>query len=168
MGRNDGHSTFCLSVTMPIPHLFFGQTANVLLELDATTSTDAGAPYSLYAVSNRVAPAGAGGECIFPVLYLTVTYASAGAIDVTPLVDGIALERQRVSLPGPGGVAETKVYELGVSVPYLVEGVERARFAARGTWLQVRVETNDPITVESIEAEVEIVRESKVASGEVQ
>lgn len=154
---------------MPIPHLFFGsQTSNVLLEFDADTFTDAGIAYGFRAVSNRVAPAGAGGECIFPALYVTVTHRVAGAVDVTPWVDGIALERQQISLADPAGIVQTTVYELGLSIPYRVATTERARFAPRGTWLQVLLESSDPVTVESIEADVDVVRESKIAAGTVQ
>lgn len=159
---------------MPTPHLYFGQhTESMLLELDGDTFMDAGVSYNLRAKTNRVAPADTGGECIFTAVYLTTTHVAASHLFMTPLVDGLPLETQRIDLTDPLGIETTLVHELGLSVPLVIATIERARFAPRGTWFQALVHTEfDGVTrmasklvIESIEVEREIVRESKQAAG---
>ena len=152
-----------------VPHVYIGQRAsNIILESDKTTFLDRNAYYyNLYAKTNRYAPAGAGGEAVFPAIYVTVTHFTAGEIYVTPIVDGVALERQKVVLVAAGGVKTTKVYEYGVSMPVTIAAVEVARVYGRGTWIQVLVETVNGagsvgrVIIESVEAEYEVVREWK-------
>jgi hypothetical protein len=158
---------------MAAPKLFFGRIDDpTLLEADAGY-TDDGVAYDLRAHTQRVAPAGTGGECIFPTLYLTTThYENTVRVYVTPFVDGAALEQQMVELVGvPGSTGETRVHEIALYVPYLRDGVEEMRVAPRGTWLAVEVETRyaealgtaGPQAVDLIEYEVEVVREGDTA-----
>lgn len=156
-----------------VPHVYIGQrSSNVILESDATTFLDHGAYYyNLYAKTNRYAPAGAGGDAMFPAIYVTVSHFTQGEIYVTPIVDGIALERQKVVLAAAGGVKTTKVYEFAVSMPVTIGAVEVARVYGRGTWIQVLVETVNGagsvgrVVIEQVEAEYEAIRESKLSGA---
>lgn len=154
---------------MLTPRLFGGAGDGLLLA--GSTYLDDGEAYDALGKSNRVAPAGTGGECIFTSLYVTVTtYASDTRLVVTPYVDGVALAAQIINVPGvASSQGEVNVFELGLSIPYVVAMVERLRYYPRGTWLQVLVNTDSGNValaaqlVNSIEAEYEVVRETKVA-----
>lgn len=156
-----------------IPHIYLGQrSANMILENDPATFSDRGVyPYNVYAKTNRYAPAGAGGEAMFPAIYLTLSHFTGGEVYVTPIVDGVALERQKIVLAAAGGVKTTKVYEYAVSMPVTIAAVEVARVYGRGTWIQVLVETVNSlglasrVIVEAVEAEYEVVRESKFSGA---
>ena len=152
---------------MSTPLLFLGSAAGgVLLEADQGTGDNAAA-FNLLARTNRVAPAGVGGECIFTALYLAISHTEAATLRVTPILDGVALEPTDIALPLVAARTLT-AHDVGISIPYTVAAVEAARFAARGTWLQVQVETLaaapgdfGDLIIESVEVEYEVVRETK-------
>jgi hypothetical protein len=160
---------------MPTPRLFYGRRLGVALLQSETTVADDGQAYDLLLRSDRIVPAGFGGEAIFPVLYLATThYAANVTLFVTPYVDSVALDTQQVVLVGvPGSSGEHRVHELALHQPFLVDGIERLRTAPRGTFFQVKVETRaglgSPIglvEIDLIDVEVEVVREGDTA-GEV-
>lgn len=154
---------------MLIPRLFMGAGDGLLLA-DSTFKDDTIA-YDTLGRSNRVAPAGTGGECIFTTLYVTVTtYAANTRLKVTPILDGVALAAQTINTVGVGSSqGEVQVFELGLSIGYIVAAVERLRYYPRGTWMQVLVTTDSGNValaaelVNSIEVEYEVVRETKPA-----
>lgn len=155
------------------PRLIVGRggVGAILLRANGAAYTDDSVAYNASGKSNKVAPAGAGGECIFTVLYLTTTHFDVNvSLWITPLVDGVALTKQRLNLVGvPGTDGETQVHEIGLSIAHLASAVERLRYAPRGTWFQVLVETDAAVVglgaciVSEVEVEHEIVRESKEA-----
>ncbi len=155
---------------MAAPKLFFGtRNANAMLEVDRSF-LDRAAKYDLYAKTNRYAPAGAGGECIFTSLYAVFTFTASMVLYLTPILDGANLETITVTLTqNPTATKQSKAFELGLSVPLLVAGVERGRVSPRGTWLQVLAETRHVINgttgtqvvIDGIEVEYEIVREAQ-------
>lgn len=151
---------------MPGPILFLGQrTAAVLLAADEGYA-DGAATYALLARTARAAPAGVGGDVLMTALYLTLSHTEAATVRVTPVVDGIALEATDIVL-GPAAERAVTAHEVGVSVPYVVGGVEVSRAGARGTWVQVQVESVGAfgdLTVEAVEVEYEVLRESKSAA----
>lgn len=159
---------------MSKPNIYLGaQGLSTLLALDPTARRDApGYDYNLLALTNRAAPAGVGGECIFPALYFVTVHTAAVALFVTVLVDNVALETQRLDLPA-AALDSVTAHELGLSVPVLVDGAEVGRVYPRGTWAQVRVETRfdnaaymaAAVAVDGIEIEHEVVRETKQPSG---
>lgn len=132
---------------------------------------DDGVIYEMLARSRPYAPAGAGGEAIFTMLYLVTThYDVSVSLFVTPYVDFAALATQQIDLIGAANPAnKSTVHELALSVPYIVGGIERLRVAPRGTWFDVKVETKiaagNPasarVVIDGGEVETEIVRESK-------
>lgn len=162
---------------MPKPNMYVGaQSVTTLLALTEANFRDAGPyDYNLVAKTNRAAPAGAGGECIFPALFLTTVHTAAVALYITPLVDGVALETQRLALPAAAADTVT-AHEIGLSVPVLVGGNEVGRVYPRGTWFQVLIETRfdnvaeiaAKVAVDAIEFEYEVVRESKQPAGVTQ
>jgi len=150
------------------PKLFFGTRGSTgLLEVDRGYK-DRGIIYDLYAKTNRYAPAGAGGECIFPSLYAVVTFTETMLLYLTSLVDGVALETLIIPLVSAGSARQTRSFELGLSVPLMVGGVEKGRQAPRGTWYQCLVETRfdavanlpNQLIIEGLEVEYEVVRET--------
>lgn len=156
------------------PILVLGKAGEPVILRVGEGYMDDDAAYEMLAKSRGVAPAGPGGECIFTLLYLTTLhYTEDVSVWITPIIDGTALETQRLDLTGvTDSTGERKTHEVGLSVPYLVGGVERLRFAPRGTWFEVQIETKygdaetgAPTTaskqiVESVELEYEVVRES--------
>lgn len=150
---------------MATPKLFVGtRGTNGLLEADRGYK-DRTVAYALSAKTNRYAPAGAGGECIFTSLYAVVTFSASVTVSFTPYIDGVALETQTISFVQNALVTrQTVSRELALSVPILVAAVERGRVTPRGTWCQVEVSSDDSVQViiEGIEIEYEVVRESKM------
>lgn len=155
---------------MPTPRTFLGtRDTNALLALD-TGYEDRSEPYDLDAKTNRYAPAGEAGECIFTSLYVVLSYTRSITVYITPYVDGTALETQSIALVQNGSVTrQTVSRELGLSVPVTINGVERARVSPRGTWCQCRVETRfavggiaTDVDIEGLWIEYEVVRESKM------
>lgn len=119
------------------------------------------------------APAGVGGEAAFHSLYVTTRHFDEDvSLFVTTFIDGVALaEVTRINLVGvPLSLGEQRVVEVGLSVPYAPAGVELLRYAPRGTWISVQIETNivDGFgsaarqIVDGVECEYEVVQESKV------
>lgn len=148
-----------------------GAATPSLMRTNGASYQDDSVNFNASGKSNRVAPAGAQGECIFTVLYLTTTHFDVNvSLFITPIVDGVSLTRQRLDLVGvPGTDGETKVNEIGLSIPYTPAGTELLRYAPRGTWFQVLVETDNSLValgaciVSEVEVEFEVVRESKEA-----
>lgn len=139
---------------------FIGQRAAAnLLALDRGSS-DAGTPIRVRGETAAVAVAGAGGEAIFPTLYLTLTHSMVATLRVTPLLDGVPLPVILLSVYAAPRRVST-VHELSLMQSF--EGL--LTYAPRGTWIAVRIEV-DPLTegdliVDSVEVEYEIVQESK-------
>ncbi len=164
---------------MITPQLFLGRSLEPVLLRVGKGYTDDGEPYEMLARSRSLAPAGPGGECIFTLLYLTTLhYTDDVSVWITPIVDQVAQPTQRLDLTGVlDSVGERQTHEIGLAVPYLVGGVERLRFAPRGTWFDVQIETKygaaevgaAPVAskqiIESVELEYEIVRESMEPIG---
>ena len=153
------------------PRLFFGQGGgNSLYRSDASAADDGGAAFDLLAMTNRVAPGGAGGEAIFTVLWLPLTYTMVATVRITPILDGVALDSQEVALAGKSE-RTTQRWKFGLSVPYKdALNVEQGRFAARGARFQAKVETVGGLAaghliVEGIELEHEVVRASQKAEA---
>jgi hypothetical protein len=155
----------------PIPALFAGEWSEPVLLRIGSGYDDDGEPYELYGQSDPVAPAGEGGEAMFTLLYVTTRrYDSPVSFWFTPFVDGEALETQRLDLPASTtDQGESETHEIGLTIPYTELGVEQLRYAARGTWFQLLVETRygseggTPAEqiIESCTVEFEIVRESR-------
>jgi hypothetical protein len=164
------------------PALLFGQGGgNAIYRADATASDDAGVAFDIRARSDRLYPAGLGGEALFTVLWLTVTTAITPAVPantvdliVTPYLDGVALEAQTFTITGPTAGAQTRLtrkYEFGLSVPYLdVYLTEQFRVGARGACFEVQVETDGglmpgELIALGVDVEYEVVRESVAAEA---
>jgi len=151
--------------------LFFGtRDAAHLLEAGVGFLDD-GLIYNVLAKTDRVAPGGTAGECVFTSLYLSIVHFSAVSCRVTPIIDGVAQAAQVFALSGTGVVGgpflevDRKVdkVEVGLSVPLIVGGIERLRTYPRGTWVQALVETtfevggSSYIRFDEIDVEHEIV-----------
>jgi len=107
--------------------------------------------YTPYMESASFWPAGAQGEAIFPVCYLTLTWTTATSIRVTPILDGVVYdgtggttdERLTFAL-GSSTNRQTDTFEIPLTRPLLdsVDGVtEIGRLAMRGARLALRIET---------------------------
>lgn len=160
---------------MPAPKLFFGTRGSTgFMEVDRGYK-DRGVQYQMYAKTNRYAPAGPSGECIFPSLYAVVTFTESMFLYLTPFVDGAALGTKVIQMiANATSTRQTRTFEMGLSVPVILNGVERGQQAPRGTWFQVLVETHfndindiaNQLIVEGCEVEYEIVSETiEVGTG---
>ncbi len=153
---------------MSVPRLFLGESGgNRLLKADDGFQ-DAGVNISIRAETVPVAPAGAGGEAIFTSVYLVLTATMAVTVQITPIVDEVPLETQDIVLSAQTERKRTH-HEFGLSIPYIHNSVERARFAPRGTWFQVRIVVPaiaaGDLIIEGVALEYEIVRESILAEA---
>jgi hypothetical protein len=137
------------------------------------TYLDDGEVYEMVARSRPFAPGGQGGEAIFTTLWITTTtFDDAVSLFVTPFVDFVALETQRIDIPGAANPNNAQtIHELALSVPYIFGGIERMRNAPRGTYIDVKVETKIGTVagssarqiVDGFEVECEIVKDSRQA-----
>jgi hypothetical protein len=129
--------------------LFVGTRVGSQLAETGIGYADIAIPYTLLAKSDKVAPAGPAGECIFTSLYLTIAHFATIRLLVTPIVDEVPEPTQEITLVGldPVGGPYTEenraveVVEVGLSKAFLVDGVERLRTYPRGTWFEVLVES---------------------------
>lgn len=126
---------------------------------------DAGEDLPVHAQTVEVAPAGIGGECLFQNIYLGITRFNAldWDIDVTAILDGVALEPETITLTGVIAPV-TEVLEISLAQPYKIGGVEQSRYHPRGAWLAILIEaTTAPdkeVIFEGPELEHEILTES--------
>lgn len=101
---------------------------------------DAGAAIPVRLQTNDMAPAGAGGECIFTDVYLAVTRRNTSdwTFTLTPIVDGVALEGTDVTLLGAADPL-TEVVAISLAQPFLVGATEVSRYEPRGAWIALRI-----------------------------
>lgn len=165
---------------MITPVLFFGRATEPVLLRVGVGYTDDGDAYEMLARSRSVAPAGTNGEVALCCLYITTLHFDTDvSVWITPILDGEPLPTQRLDLTGVmDSEGERETHEVDLSIPYMVGGVERLRYAPRGTWVEVQIETKyaDAETgaapaaakqvVESVVLEYEVVRESMEAIPE--
>lgn len=155
---------------MPVPTLMFGRADAAALLNAREGWVDDDQPYNLTLRTNRIAPAGVGGECVFTRLVVVTRHREAATLTLTPLVDDTALAPITLALAA-AATEQVQTHELGLSRPLVVAGRERARFRPRGTWFQVEVTTSyaaDALpqgeqAIEGIELEYEVVREGQPA-----
>lgn len=129
---------------------------------------DGASVYNLLARSERFAPAGPEGECIFTALFVSTRhYTSDVSWWLTPYVDSVALATQQITLTGAATtIGNRRSQQLGLSLPYVRSAVEICRTAPRGTWFELLVETRYASAIaakqiiESIVLEWEPVRET--------
>lgn len=161
---------------MSIPRLFLGELGgNRLLQAD-DGFRDAGLAIAVRLESELQAPAGPGGEAIFPALYLVFTATMAASIQVTPIVWSVEngevvrteLETQSIVLAAEPE-RRTTHHELGLSIPLVHNLIEQGRFAPRGTWFAVRLDVAalaaGDLILDGVSVEYEVVRESLQAQA---
>ena len=159
-----------------IGNLFLGEAGGARL-LEANQGSHDDGVKVLARLETTPAGPGVGGEAIFTALYLGVTWTAEATIDVTPIISGanddgtpfeVELEVQQVTLPA-NAVPLSMTRLLGLSVPLVVDGVERLRQAPRATWFRARLEAlvhdEGDLIFEGIGVEMEVVRESLVAQA---
>ncbi len=150
--------------------LYFGtRTAKVLKHRSGFS--DDGVVYNLLAHSERVAPAGPGGECAFFLAYITTRhYDQSVAFTLAFLLDGVQIATTTISLTGSATtLGNRQTREMSLLQAYSRSAIERLRFAPRGTWIEVVVTTayGSPPTalqlLEDVSIEYEVVRETQTA-----
>lgn len=128
----------------PTHHLLVGTAGTDLLEAVSGYDDDSAA-YAVSIETNAVAPGGASGECIFTALYLALDRSNTTDVGlvVTPVLDGDDLAPVALALAGTGGQVLSEVRKIPLSVPYVdAQGTEQGRYAPRGAWLAVRIESD--------------------------
>lgn len=155
---------------MQLPVLVVGLTTAPAILRHGVGYLDDDQVYDLYARTDPFMPAGVGGEAAFFTLYLTTTHFDAPTIlRVTPRIDGNPLDSTTLVLNTASVDGVQRVSEIDLSVPHLVGGVERLRYAPRGGWMDVTIETLRVIgtgigarqIVDGIEVEFETVQEGR-------
>lgn len=156
---------------MQLPVLVLGRSDAPVLLKHGDGYLDDDQVYDLLGRTDPYLPAGLGGEAAFFTVYLTTTHFQAVTVlRLTVRIDGVAVKTTDVVLnTAPGADGEQRVHEIDLSQPHMVAGVERLRYAPRGTWLDVTVETvrgqglgaSARQIVDGIECEFEVVQEGK-------
>lgn len=152
---------------MSQPVLLLGRADDTVL-LEANKGyTDDSVEYETSGITNRAAPAGIGGECIFTNLYFTTRhYATPVILRVGIILDGVELPATTIALADGADSGTVREHEVSLLLPYYVAGVERSRYAPRGTRIEVytrMVGVLGPVDVGGVEVEYEVVRESRSA-----
>lgn len=115
--------------------------------------------------TNALAPAGASGECVFNEVEMSFTRFNETdwTFTATPIVDGVALQGQDVTLAGVANPV-TEVVTLDLAQEYLIGGVAQSTFHPRGAWLALLLEAtaapDKDVIVEGVEMDYDIVEES--------
>lgn len=150
--------------------MFLGGAGN--LELHAYTPLEGGEILHGIVRPNVVAPAGAGGECVFHNLYVAVTAHTFGVITVTPIVDGRVLTAEaRDCIVGSSGERIRERFEIPFSDPTRDGSAEeRARRGVRGRWVSCLIDFRDifacgPLVIDGVEVEYTQVSESLPTLG---
>lgn len=152
---------------MSQPLLVLGRGGGNDLYQAATGFQDDGVAYQLRGRSDRVAPAGIDGECIFPSVFLAIEHTMAVDLVVVPYLDDVALDPITFSLTAKTERTLER-FEIGLSVT--IEdglGVDRGKCYPRGTWFELEVYDDGLATgwvsIEEARIEFEVVRESLAA-----
>lgn len=154
---------------MSRPVLLLAESDDITLLQAGVDYTDNDEPYVFLGHTNRVAPAGIGGECAFYNLYFTTRhYLTTVVLQVGVVLDGKVLTTTTITLDNGSDTGTVREHEVSLMQPYIVGGVERLRFAPRGTWVEVVVQAADTgvtgaVDVGGVEIEYEVVRESRAA-----
>lgn len=154
---------------MSQPLYVFGQGGGNNLYGAGQGFTDDGVAYVVRARSDRVAPAGIDGECIFPAVHLAISHTMAVDLLVVPVLDDVELDSITLSLSAK--TARTlERFEVGLSVPVLDGlGTERGRASPSGAWFQLLVYDDGlaagDLIFEQTEIEFEAVESTVVAVG---
>jgi hypothetical protein len=154
---------------MSEPILVFGQGGGNSLYEAGRGFTDDGVAYEFRGRSDRVAPAGIHGECIFPALYLAISHTMAVDLSLVPVVDDVELDPITLTLEAK--TARTlERFDVGLSIK--IEdalGVERGRCAPRGCWFQLLIYDDGlaagDLIFEQTQVEFEAVEVSLTAVG---
>lgn len=146
---------------------FFGEQGANLFEFGSGRD-DAAVPVDLFAQTNKVAPAGIGGECIFTNLYLAITH--SGLTDytlfVTPILDNDELPTLALIVPGTSKPTVAEVFEVGLAETFA--GVQT--HAPRGVWFSFKLQgdgtlPDGDLIIEGASLEYEVVRETQGAQN---
>jgi len=154
---------------MSRPILLVAEADDITLLHAGEGFDDGGVAYAFLGHTNRAAPAGIGGECAFYNLYFTTRhYLTPVVLRVSVVIDDKTLTSEVIFLSGGRDTGTVREHEVSLMQPYIVAGVERLRYAPRGTWIEVVVEMFDAgfvgaVDVGGVEIEHEIVRESRAA-----
>lgn len=156
---------------MQTPILVVGRSTIPAILKHGSSYLDDDAPYDMLGRSDPFMPAGLGGEVAFFTIYVTTThYQAVTVLRVTPRVDGVPLDATTIVLnTAPTADGEQRVHEIGLSKAYAIAGVEKLRYAPRGSWMDVTIETLRTAgsgvgarqIVDGIECEFEVVQEGK-------
>lgn len=121
----------------------------------AATSTD------LQVRSHRLAPAGAGGLCVFRSIWLSVRHKDIqGSAQIRAYVDDLLVFETSLFAFAAQAAMRSYTTEVGLSVPLLLGGVEVSRLRPQGTWIQVEVAVQafKPFAIDGLEVEWEQVQ----------
>lgn len=156
-----------------VKHIFLGRgdgTAAALYTVNEG-GQDGGEDYNGYALSDRFAPAGIGGEVAFYGLYIPLTFDT----DATPLRVKVRIDELEVvdrlftlvNASDPDRIKAILEISLLVQLPGAVtNAAKRGQWAPRGTWIQVELSTEFTggvgfVQIDGVELEHEIVVEGK-------
>lgn len=150
-----------------------------ILEADVV-GTDDGVAYEAGGKSNRLAPAGPRGECLFTAFGLTFQWFGGPHVILvrphvderegvlSPAADGVSLLAQEITLPDAGLVDRmVATYEVPIIEVFRRGGQERFRNHVRGRWIQTEVlwTAAEQVIIDSCDVEYEIVREQQRPQG---
>jgi len=154
-----------------IANLFIGEDGGPRLFMADQGSHDAGEPVHFRLETVPAGP-GLGNEAIFTELYLGATGDVSALVDVTPIIsgtndDGTPFETELETQSWEIALTAdrmTAVKPFGLSLPLIVDDIERARFAPRGSWFRARitgiVHSGQDLIFEGQGVEMEVVRVS--------
>jgi hypothetical protein len=114
-------------------------------------------------LTREIAPAGAGGECIFTNVYLAATYSTIAALNVVPIVDGQPFPAISVPMIGDGATEKTERFEVGLAHALTEWTSSFSLHALRGTWIQFEITMLDAygcgwLELDGLELEYEVVQ----------
>ena len=141
------------------PTLLFGAFATATLAVPEAGAGDGGAGVTMRVRSNRLAPEGPGGECVFEAVILTVRHQAAQSVTLRAYVNDALVQTTVLPLAAQPAI-RARTLEVRLSVPVLVGGVDRARVRPRGQWIQVELESGgvEPIALDGADVEFTPVR----------
>ncbi len=126
------------------PSLVLGERGTVdLFEPRLGVPDRGGDGVQMLVKSHRLAPAGAGGACVFRTVWVAIRHKGAISLDYKVFVDDIEVIAETYPLLPAMLTMRSYTILIPLSLPILVDGIERSRQRPQGTWIQVQFETDD-------------------------
>ncbi len=141
------------------PTLLLGARLNNQLFEHRLNNADGVSTVVLSMKSNRLAPAGVGGNCAFRALFFAVRYQMQQSLLVSAWVDDVQIVTDYLAILPTLSSVQSKTVEVPLSVPVLLDAIEVGRERPQGVWIQVQVTApaQELLAIDGVDVEYDVI-----------